>query len=43
MLSFENAADRIGQKRYYFLTKEINEENVVIHGRNFFDQLATKM
>ena len=43
MLSFENVADRIGHNRYYLLTKEINDENVAIDGRNFFDQPDTKI
>ena len=38
VLSFENDAKRISNKRYYLPNVEIKDYNVVIDGRNFFDQ-----
>ena len=38
VLSFENDAKRISNKRYYLPNVEIKDHNVVIDGRNFFDQ-----
>ena len=41
LLSFENEADRIGHTGYYLPTVEIKDYNVMIDGRNFFDQSVT--
>ena len=37
-MSFENANDRESHKQYYLPTVEIKDCNVMIDGRNFFDQ-----
>ena len=38
VLPFENETDREVHTKYYLLTEEIKDYNVVIDGRNFFDQ-----
>ena len=38
VLAFENDAQRIGNKRYYIPNVEIKDCNVMIGGKNFFDQ-----
>ena len=38
VLAFENDAQRIGNKRYYIPNVEIKDCNVMIDGKNFFDQ-----
>ena len=38
VLSFENAADRTVQRKYYLPTEEIKDYNVMIDGNNVFDQ-----
>ena len=38
VLSFENKAQRISDKRHYFSTVEIKNYNVIIDGKSFFDQ-----
>ena len=35
---FENDAQRISNKRYYIPNVEIKDYNVMIDGKNFFDQ-----
>ena len=40
VLSFENNTHRTSYKRYFLLTVEINYCNVMIEGKNFFDQLV---
>ena len=40
VLIFENETSRIEQTGYYFSTKEIKDYNMMIHGRNSFDQLV---
>ena len=43
VLSFENENDRTSHSTYYFPKVEIKDYNVVIDGRNFFDQPINKM
>ena len=38
VLAFENDAQRTSKKRYYILNVEIKDYNVMIDGKNFFDQ-----
>ena len=38
VLAFENDAQRISNKRYYIPNIEIKDYNVIIDGKNFFDQ-----
>ena len=38
VLSFENENDGTSHSTYYFPKVEINDYNVMIDGRNFFDQ-----
>ena len=38
VLAFENDAQRISKKRYYIPNAEIKDYNVMIDGKNFFDQ-----
>ena len=38
ILAFENDAQRISNKRYYIPNVEIKDYNVMIDGKNFFDQ-----
>ena len=38
VLAFENDDQRISNKRYYISNAEIKDYNVVIDGKNFFDQ-----
>ena len=38
VLAFENDAQRISKKRYYIPNVEIKDYNVMIDGKNFFDQ-----
>ena len=38
ILAFENDAQRISRKRYYIPNEEIKDYNVMIDGKNFFDQ-----
>ena len=38
VLAFENDAQRTSNKRYYLPNVEIKDYNVVIDGKNFFDQ-----
>ena len=40
VLPFENNIDRGSYKRYYLLKVEIKDNNVMIDGRNVFDQLV---
>ena len=37
-MSFDNANDQESHKQYYLPTVEVNDCNVMIDGRNFFDQ-----
>ena len=37
-MSFKDDSGRESQKQYYFPTVEIKDYNVMIDGRNFFDQ-----
>ena len=43
VLSFENENDRTSQRTYYFPKVEIKDYNVMIDGRNFFDQPINSM
>ena len=38
VLPFENDAQRTSNKRYYIPNEEIKDYNVMIGGKNFFDQ-----
>ena len=38
MLSFENGSDRIGYTGYFLPTVEIKNYNLMIDGRNLFDE-----
>ena len=38
VLAFENDAQRTNNKRYYIPNVEIKDYNVMIDGKNFFDQ-----
>ena len=38
VLAFENDAQRISNKRYYIPNAEIKDYNLMIDGKNFFDQ-----
>ena len=38
VLAFENDAQRISKQRYYISNVEIKDQNVIIDGKNFFDQ-----
>ena len=38
LLSFENESDRTVHTKYYFPTVEIKDYNVMIDGKNLFDQ-----
>ena len=38
VLAFENDSQRISKKRYYIPNVEIKDYNVMIDGKNFFDQ-----
>ena len=38
VLVFENDDQRISNKRYYFPNVQIKDYNVIIDGKNFFDQ-----
>ena len=40
VLVFQNEAQRISHRRYYFPTVEIKNCNVMINGQNFFNQLV---
>ena len=40
VLSFENDAQRISNKRYYFPNIEIKDHNFMIEAKNLFDQPA---
>ena len=42
VLAFEDDAQRISTKRYYIPNVEIKDYNVVIDGKNFFDQPVKK-
>ena len=42
VLAFEDDAQRISTKRYYIRNVEIKDYNVVIDGKNFFDQPVKK-
>ena len=42
VLSFENENDRTSHSTYYFPKVEIKDYNVMIDGKNFFDQPITK-
>ena len=37
VLPFENEAQQISYKRYYLLTVEVKNYNIMIDGQNFFD------
>ena len=43
VLSFENENDRISRSNYYLPKVEIKDYNVMIDGRNFFDQPINSM
>ena len=43
VLAFENDTQRISKKRYYIPNVEIKDYNVMIDGKNFFDQPITSM
>ena len=43
VLSFENKNDRTSHSTYYLPKVEIKDCNVMIHGRNFFDQPINSM
>ena len=43
VLAFENENDRISHSTYYLLKVEIKDYNVMIDGRNFFDQPINSM
>ena len=43
ILAFENDAQRISRKRYYIPNAEIKDCNVMISGKNFFDQTINNM
>ena len=43
VLAFENDAQRISSKRYNLPTVKIKDYNVIIDGKNFFDQPIKKM
>ena len=38
VLAFQNDAQRINNKRYYIANVKIKDYNVMIDGKNFFDQ-----
>ena len=40
ILAFENDDQRTSNRRYYFPNVEIKDYNVMIDGKNFFDQLV---
>ena len=40
VLAFENDAQRTSNKRYYISNVEIKDYNVMIDGKNFFDELV---
>ena len=42
VLAFENDAQRTSNKRYYLPNVEIKDYNVMIDGKNFFDQPVKK-
>ena len=42
-LAFENDDQRISNKRYYIPNVEIKDYNVMIDGKNFFDQPINSM
>ena len=42
VLAFEDDAQRISTKRYYLPNVEIKDYNVMIDGKNFFDQPEKK-
>ena len=43
LLSFENEYDRISHSTYYLPKIEVKDYNVMIDGRNFFDQPINSM
>ena len=43
VLAFEDDAQRISRKRYYIPNAEIKDYNVMIDGKNFFDQTINNM
>ena len=43
VLSFENTTDRTVHTKYYLLTVEIKDCNVMIDGQNVFDQPVKKL
>ena len=43
MLAFENGNDRTSHSTYYLPKVEIKDYNVMIDGRNFFDQPINSM
>ena len=43
VLAFENDAQRTSNKRYYIPNVEIKDYNVMIHGKNYFDQPINNM
>ena len=43
VLAFENDAQRTSNKRYYIPNVEIKDYNVMIDGKNFFDQPINNM
>ena len=42
VLAFENDAQRTSKRRYYIPNVEIKDYNVMIDGKNFFDQPVKK-
>ena len=42
VLAFENDTQRINNKRYYIPNVKIKDYNVMIDGKNFFDQTVKK-
>ena len=42
-MAFEDDAQRISNKRYYIPNVEIKDYNVMIDGKNFFDQPINNM
>ena len=43
VLAFENDAQRASNKRYYIPNEEMKDCNVMIDGKNFFDQTVKKV
>ena len=41
-MAFENAVQKTSNKRYYLTNVELNDSNVMIDGKNVFDQTVKK-